>query len=181
MRNAALLLVGVFLIILQGNLSPVIATINSWGAEFGIRASTPSLVLPLVVFLAVHEASMVRGAVLAFVLGHALGLASSAPPWLFTFVTMVTWWLARVAGVRFAAQTFLTQMTLAFAFSVVESLIVLVLRAIFGADSFRPVEISAVVFPRAAATALCAPLVFGLAERWRYGSLSGRSAGELSI
>ena len=38
---------------------------------------------------------MARGALLAFVLGHALDLIASAPLWLFTFASVAVWWLAR--------------------------------------------------------------------------------------
>jgi rod shape-determining protein MreD len=56
-------------------------------------------------------------------------------------------------------------MALAFGFSLVESLVVLVLLVVFGADPQRPVEIAFVVVPRATSTALIAPLIFRIAER----------------
>jgi rod shape-determining protein MreD len=158
MRNAAFLAVGLVLLLLQSNLSRIVA-------PFGLHGWTPSLLLPLVVFLGVHEPSMARGALLAFVVGHGLDLIAAAPVWLFTFVYVALWWLGRVAGVRLTAQTMPTQILLAFGFSLVESLVVLIILVIFGADPQRPVEIASVVFPRAVATSLVAPLVFRIAER----------------
>jgi hypothetical protein len=158
MRNAAFIAVGLLLLLVQGNLSRVLA-------PFGLHGWTPSLLLPLVAFLGVHEPSMARGSLLSFVLGHGFGLIAAAPAWLFTFTYVALWWLGRVAGVRLAAQTIPTQMGLAFGFSLVESLIVLIVLVIFGADPQRPVEIATVVLPHAVATALVAPPIFRIAER----------------
>ena len=71
---------------------------------------------------------------LAFVLGYLLDLFGGAPIGLFTFIYgRRSSSLARAAGVRLAAQTCSTQVALAFGFALVESVMVLVLLAIFGA------------------------------------------------
>lgn len=158
MRNAAFLAIGLILILVQDSIYRLIGPL-------GLHGWTPSLVLPLVVFLGVHEPSMARGAVLAFVLGHALDLFASAPLWLFTFVYVALWWLARVAGVRLTAQTIPTQMALTLGFSVVQSLFILVLLVIFGSDPQRPVELATLVVPHAVSTALVSPLLFRVADR----------------
>jgi rod shape-determining protein MreD len=44
---------------------------------------------------------------------------------------------------------------------------ILILLAIFGEDTRRPVEVASVVLPRSLSTALCAPLVFRIAQRLR--------------
>jgi rod shape-determining protein MreD len=158
MRNVAFLAVAVLLILLQANLYRLIGFL-------GIHGATPSLVLPLIVYLGVHEASMARGSLLAFGVGYALDVLAGAPIGLFTFASVAIWWLSRAAGVRLTAQTMLTRIPLAFAFSVVESGIVLILLAVFGNDTRRPLEIASIVLPRAASTALCSPLIFKLAQR----------------
>lgn len=169
MRSTVFIAVGVLLIVLQGNLYRVLG-------HFDLNGATPSFVLPLLVFLGVHEASMARGAALAFGLGYATDLLASAPIGLFAFVAVAIWWLARVAGVRLTAQTWWTKAALAFGFSLVESVIVLVLLAIFGSDPQRPVEISSVALPHATSTALAAMLVFPLAQRLHQGTLVARTA-----
>jgi rod shape-determining protein MreD len=158
MRNAALLAFALALILLQANMHRIVGPLH-------LHGWTPSAVLPLVIFLGVHETSMARGAVLAFVMGHALDLFGSAPIGLFTFVYVALWWLARIVGVRLAAQTVPTQMAFAFGFSLVESLFVLVLLVVFGADPQRPVELSTIIVQHSTATALLAPVVFRIAER----------------
>jgi rod shape-determining protein MreD len=158
MRVGALLLLGILLILAQSNLYLVVGGL-------GLHGATPNLVLPIIIFLGVHETSMARGALIAFVLGHALDLFASAPMWLFTFISVAIWWLARIAGVRLTAQTVLTRMSLAFAFTLVEAAITLILLAVFGSDTQRPLELATVVPLRATATALCSPLVFRLVQR----------------
>lgn len=171
MRNAAFLAIALVLILLQENMYWLLGPLDVHGWK-------PSLVLPLVVFLGVHEPSMARGAALAFAIGHALDLLATAPLWLFSFTYVALWWLARIAGVRLTAQTVLTQMAFAFGLSLVQSVTVLVLLVIFGADPQRPVEISTVVLPNAVATALAAPLVFRLAERLHQGTLTAPRPAE---
>jgi len=168
MRAAVFLLLGIVFLVIQGNLHSVISLL-------GIHGAIPSLVLPLMVFLGLHEPSMSRGAAICAALGYASDLLASAPIGLFTVVSVALWWLARTAGVRLTAQTWWTTSALAFGFSLVESVLVLVLLAIFGADPQRPIEISTVALPRAAATALCSLFVFPLAQRLHQGTVGMRA------
>ncbi len=174
MRNAAFLAVGLVLILAQGNLYRVLG-------RLGIHGITPSLVLPLVIFLGVHEASMARGALLAFAFGYLTDLFAGAPVGLFTFVSVAIWGLSRMAGVRLTAQTVITQVALGGGFALVESAIVLTLLAIFGNDAHRPVEIASVVLPHAAATALFSPFGFRIAQRVHASGLqaAARAAQEV--
>jgi rod shape-determining protein MreD len=168
MRNATFLTVGLLLILLQSNLHLALAMLPLVGA-------TPNLVMPLVVFLGVHEHSMTRGATLTFILGYWLDVLSGAPVGFFTFVHVACWWMARVAGVRLTAQTWLTRVSLGFIFSVVEAAITLILLAVFGSDTRRPVEIAAVAVPHAISTAIVAPIVFRIAQRLHQANLPGGS------
>lgn len=168
MRNATFLAVGFLLILLQSNLHLALGWLPLVGA-------TPNLILPLVVFLGVHEHSMTRGAILTFILGYLLDLLAGAPVGFFTFVHVACWWMARVAGVRLTAQTWLTRVSLGFVFSIVEAAITLILLAVFGSDTRRPVEIAAVVGPHALSTAVVAPIVFRLAQKLHQANLPGSS------
>jgi rod shape-determining protein MreD len=170
-RNAAFMAVAIVLILIQANLYRVLGA-------FHVHGATPSLVLPLVIFLGVHEPSMARGALLAFGIGYALDLSSGAPVGLFTFVSVAIWWLSRVAGVRLTAQTVLTRMSLAFGFSVVETAMVLILLAVFGSDTRRPLEIGTVLVTRALSTAIFSPFVFKLAQKLHQGGTPPRPAEE---
>ena len=158
MRNTAFLALGIGLLIVQSNLFRLIGALH-------VAGITPSLLLPLIVFMGVHEYSIARGAALAFLLGYLLDLFSAAPVGLFTFITVATFVVARAAGVRLSAQTLLTKFALAFVFGLIEGVLIVALTAIFGGDAARPRALALLVAPHAVSTAICAPLVFALAER----------------
>lgn len=158
MRNTAFLALGFALLVIQSNLFRIVDLVH-------VSGITPSLLLPLVVFMGVHEYSIARGAALSFVLGYFLDLFAGAPVGLFTFISVATFLVARVAGVRLAAQTLLTKIALAFAFALLEGVLLVVLTAIFGGDPLRPRSLALIVPPHALSTAIVAPLVFRIAER----------------
>jgi rod shape-determining protein MreD len=164
-RNALFFGIGLLLLVIQGNLHRVLGHVP-------IAGITPNLILPLIVFMGVHEYSVVRGAWLAFVLGYALDMFAGAPVGLFTFITVSIFVLSRAAGVRLAAQTILTQLALAFGFALFESVTVLMLVAIFGKDPHSPRALLSLVVPHAAATAVVSPLVFRLAERLHQATIT---------
>ncbi len=165
MRNALFLGVGILLLVVQGNLHRILGHVPLAGIM-------PNLVLPLIVFMGVHEYSVVRGALLAFVLGYALDLFAGAPVGLFTFISVSIFVLSRAAGVRLAAQTILTQLALAFGFALFESVTVLMLVAIFGKDPHSPRALVSLVLPHATTTAMVSPLVFRLAERLHQATIT---------
>lgn len=176
MRNLAFFCVGLLLILLQANAYRIIAPIEDlvyetvgpwldWLPSGWAHGMSPNLVLPLIIFLGVHEPSMARGAFLAFGFGYALDILAAAPMWLFTFVFVALWWLARVASVRIMAQTTLTRIPLVLVFALVEGGMVLTLLAVFGSDNRRPLEIATIVIPHAIVTALVSPPIFKLAQR----------------
>jgi rod shape-determining protein MreD len=171
MRNSAFLAVGIMLLIAQSNLFRLIGWLR-------IQGITPSLLLPLVVFMGVHEYSIARGAALAFLLGYLLDLFAAAPVGLFTFITVATFIVSRAAGVKLAAQTLLTKIALAFVFAMLEGVLIVVLTAIFGGDPARPRALASLVAPHAIATALFAPLVFSLAERVHQATITVPRPGE---
>jgi rod shape-determining protein MreD len=170
MRTAAFLLVGIVLILIQGTAYRFLVALD--GLKFGafdagalLHGATPSLVLPFVVFLGVHEPSMARGSLLSFGLGWAVDILGGGPAFLFRFTMVAIWWICRAASARVSTQSTVMRIPLAFFASLIESAIILTLLAIFGADNRRPLEISSIVLPRAISTAIFAPLVFSLAHR----------------
>jgi rod shape-determining protein MreD len=124
----------------------------------------PALVLPLILFMGVHEYSLARGAVVAFVLGYVTDVLGIAPVGLYTFTYVATFVLARAAGVRLAAQTTWMQVLLAGAFAVLQSTMILVLLAIFGRDAWVPRSLYPLALPHAIATAAIAPAVFAACQ-----------------
>jgi rod shape-determining protein MreD len=158
MRNSAFFAAGLVLLLVQANLFRVL----SWTHVPGL---VPSLVLPLIVFMGVHEYSLARGAAVAFVLGYVTDLIAIAPVGLYTFTSVATFVMARAAGVRLAAQTIWMQALLAFGFALVHSVMVLVLLAIFGRDTWVPRQVYPLALPHALSTGVVGPLIFRLAHR----------------
>jgi rod shape-determining protein MreD len=124
----------------------------------------PALVLPLIIFMGVHEYSLARGAAVAFVLGYVTDVLGIAPVGLYTFTYVATFVLARAAGVRLAAQTTWMQVLLAGTFTLLQSTMILVLLAIFGRDAWVPRALYPLALPHAIATAAIAPVVFAACQ-----------------
>jgi rod shape-determining protein MreD len=129
-------------------------------AHVHVGRPIPALVLPLILFMGVHEYSLARGAAVAFVLGYVTDVLGIAPVGLYTFTYVATFVLARAAGVRLAAQTAWMQVLLVGAFAVLQSTMILVLLAIFGRDAWVPRSLYPLALPHAIATAAVAPIVF---------------------
>jgi len=168
-RSAAYLLVGCALVLIQGTVHRLFAGLENvidaaWFSAM-LHGATPSLVLPFIVYLGIHEASMARGASLSFALGWAVDILGGGPGFLFRFTSVGVWWICRAVSSRVSAQSTMTRIPLAFSASLLESAMVLTLLAIFGADNIRPMELSTIVLPRAISTALFAHFLFALAHR----------------
>ena len=172
MRSAAYLGVAVLLLLLQSNLFRLLGPLSHVLGDRLTHGATPSLLLPMVVFLGVYEPSMAKGAALSCAMGYAQDILATAPIGLFAFVHVVIWWLSRVAGVRLTAQTWFTRASLGFAFALVQSAVVLIMLAVFGTDNRRPVSMASVVLANAVTTALLSPALFQLAQRLRQGGIA---------
>jgi rod shape-determining protein MreD len=180
MRNTAFFIAGVVLLLLQSNMFRLIRMILrtvGWivraNHDLNAPGLVPSLVLPLILFMGVHEYSLVRGACVAFALGYLTDLIGIAPIGLYTSTYVALYILARAAGVRLAAQTMLMQVGLALAFTLVHSVMILVLLAIFGRDAWVPRTLYPLTLPHVLATGAVAPLVFRLAQRIHLATVSG--------
>jgi hypothetical protein len=106
-----------------------------------------------------------------------------APIGLYTFTYVALFVLARAAGSRFAAQTALMQLVLGLGFAAVQSLMILVLLAIFGRDPYVPRSLYPLALPHVLATGLVSPLLFRFARRVHTATTKGEAArerGELS-
>ncbi len=169
MRSAAFIGVGLLLLLIQSNLFRVLGYAHFAGL-------VPSLVLPLVVFMGVHEYPLARGAAIAFALGYATDLIGIAPIGLYTFTYVAIFVMSRAAGSRLAAQTVLMQLVLGLGFAFVQSLMVLVLMAIFGRDPYVPRALYPLTLPHVIATGVMSPVLFRLARRVHTATARGEAA-----
>jgi rod shape-determining protein MreD len=188
-RNTAFFLTGVVLLLVQSNLfrlTELLLRFVAWAFrvhhDLVVPGLVPSLVLPLILFMGVHEYSLARGAGVAFALGYLTDLVGVAPIGLYTSTYVATFVLARAAGVRLAAQTTLMQAGLALAFTLVHSVMILVLLAIFGRDAWVPRVLYPIALPHLLATGTVAPLVFRLAQRIHIATMAGsaKEAGRVA-
>lgn len=173
MRNTAFFAAGFGLLLVQAQLFRVLGLVHLPGA-------VPSLVLPLILFMGVHEYSLARGAGVAFVLGYATDLIGIAPVGLYTFTYVALFLLARGAGVRLAAQTTWMQVVLALAFTLVHSVMLLMLLAVFGRDAWVPRALYPLILPHVLVTGAVAPLVFRLAQRIHQATTAKTTGGALT-
>ena len=180
MRNTAFFIAGVLLLLLQSNMFRIIGLVLrtvGWmfrsTHDLTVPGLVPSLVLPLILFMGVHEYSLVRGACVAFALGYLTDLVGVAPIGLYTSTYVAIYILARAAGVRLAAQTMFMQVGLALVFTLVHSVMLLVLLAIFGRDPWVPRTLYPLAIPHVLATGAVAPLVFRIAQRIHLATMSG--------
>lgn len=174
MRYTAFLVLGLILIVLQGEAWLVLGSLAAKGYR-------PSLLIPLLVFLGVTEENLALGAGVAFLLGYVLDLVGGAPIGLYTFASVATVAVSRMAGFRVVTQGGFSRALLAGAFSVLSSVIVLVLLAIFGKSPWVPRAMARLVLPQAIATVVVAPLVYRAAtwvQAWAAGFLDSARANE---
>ena len=180
MRNTAFFVAGALLLLVQSNmfrLTSALLHLIGWivraGHDLNVPGLVPSLVLPLILFMGVREYSLVRGACVAFALGYLTDLFGVAPIGLYTSTYVALYILARAAGVRLAAQTMLMQVGLALAFTLVHSVMILVLLAIFGRDAWVPRTLYPLTLPHVLATGAVAPIVFRIAQRIHQATQQG--------
>lgn len=174
MRYTAFLLFGFVLIILQGEAWLVLGPLAAKGYR-------PSLLVPLLVFLGVTESNLALAAMIAFLLGYVTDVVGGAPIGLYTFASVATVALSRIAGLRVVSQGGLARALLAGAFAALSSVMVLVLLAIFGKSPYVPRAMARLLLPQAIATAIAAPLVFRAAARvhaWASGFLDAARSPE---
>ena len=171
MRNVGHVALGFGLLVLQSSL----------GTLWSLHPYSPNLLLPMVIYYGVTpEVSVVRGAVLSFLLGYVLDIFCGNPMGLQTFLMVATYLVAKVAGLRLFLRGPAFQMLLTFVVGVLDGGTILALRAIFEPPPpFPASEIGTSlleVFGPATVTAVIAPPIFGLVrrvEQFAYGPAAG--------
>jgi rod shape-determining protein MreD len=154
--NALVLLLGFSLLVLQTTLHHVL--VSQW--------LYPSLVLPLVLYMAVGEFSLARGAALSFVIGYLTDAFSGIPMGYYTFSMVAVFLLARVAGLKLFLHGVVFQVLLTFVASVTAGVLMMGLHVVFVERNRLALgPAMAVVCVQAVATALVSPLVFAVVRR----------------
>ena len=140
------------------------------GTLLPMHSFAPNLVLPIALALGVWpEVYIVRGASVCFGLGYLLDAFCGNSLGLQTFVLVALFMLARGAAVRLLPHGPMFIALFAFVMSVISSIAVLSLQAMFGKKSeiltYDALGTLRVVVQSALATALAAPPLFGVVRR----------------
>lgn len=142
---------------------------------FHLRAARPDLLLVVVLYLALHD-DIMEGAALSAVAGYLTDLTSATPPFLYTFLAVLTFIVLRLGGSALKTEGGVQSAAVAFGASMIHSVIAtLVFGGFTGAGmhfEFGPLLWSAT------GTAIAAPIVFSILRRLDAGFLQ-RDAGGL--
>ncbi|MBL8682035.1 MAG: hypothetical protein JNK05_22905 [Myxococcales bacterium] len=161
MLNALLLALGFLLLALQNLIAKLCDAVGvgEW--------AYPSLVLPVVLWLAVGDVSLGRGSLLSFVLGYFVDAFAGLPLGLNTFVMQVLFLLSRVAGLKLFLHGKLFQLVLTFVAGIAGGALTVALHVVFERTQGRLAigHAMLVVLSQSVATGLFAPLVFSILSR----------------
>ena len=127
-----------------------------------LRTARPDLLLVVVLYLALHD-DVMQGAGLSAVAGYLADLSSATPPFLYTFLAVLTFVVLRIAGSALKTEGGLQSAAVAFGASLVHALIASAVFGFFTGTGFR-FELPPVLWS-AFGTALAAPVVFFLLRR----------------
>lgn len=157
MRYLPYLVVGVVLLI----------AVSALGTVLSMREFTPSVILPIVIFLGVvpQEESLSGGVVVSFILGYLVDLFSGQTMGLHTFAMVATFLMSRAASFRFLLRGVVSQVGLVFAIALLHGGAILALVAIFVKASWEVPSVMRVAFGSAISTAVVAPFIFALLRR----------------
>jgi rod shape-determining protein MreD len=141
-----------------------------------LRSSRPDLLLVVVLYLALHD-DVMQGAGLSAVAGYFSDLTSATPPFLYTFLAVLTFVVLRVAGSALKTEGGPQSAAVAFGASLVHTLIGSAVFGFFTGAGFH-LELSLSLWS-AFGTALAAPLVFFLLRRLDSNFLPAEESGGL--
>ncbi len=155
MRNSAVLILGLGLLLAQGMFALVAPS----------DYLCPSLVLPLVLAMAVGEFTLARGVSLSFVMGYLTDASSGASMGLWTFTLVSVFLLARMAGLKLFLHGVVFQVLLTFVASMSAGVLMMGLLLVFDRRALAMGAALGLVASQSVWTAACAPAVFALVRR----------------
>jgi rod shape-determining protein MreD len=150
LQSLTIILLGFFLLVIQSTF----ALLAPWDTV------VPNLALPIVLYMGLHGYGAGRGAILSFALGYLMDVFAGSPMGLHTLVTVAIFLISRVAALRLFLQGWIFEIVLTFILTLVSSMLILAVRALFDKDFGSLLIHLEIVSLRAVATAVFAPVVF---------------------
>lgn len=127
---------------------------------------TPDLVLPLIIYIGLLGFNAARGAAIAFIIGYFVdALQPGAPICLNMFVLVCIFLISRMLAARLLLAGTIFHVLATLVGSILASLIIVALRAIFERHIGGLVPLVLGVVTRATTTAIVAPFVFAVARQ----------------
>lgn len=120
----------------------------------------PSLSLPIVLYMGLHNYNASRGALLSLVIGYLMDVFAGSPMGLYTFAAVVIFLVSRVAALRLFLHGWVFEIILTFFLALMSSLVIISIRAIFEKNFGDLLMQLKIVSLRSGATAITAPVVF---------------------
>lgn len=150
MLDAAIVIFAFLALVIQSTLAHITA----------IDMVLPSLSLPIVLYMGLHNYNASRGALLSLTIGYMMDVFAGSPMGLYTFTAVVIFLFSRVAALRLFLHGWMFEMLLTFFLALISSLVVISIRAMFEKDFGDLLMQLKIVSCRAGATAVTAPAVF---------------------
>jgi rod shape-determining protein MreD len=145
-----------------------------------LRAARPDLLLSVVIYIALND-EIVQGAALSAMAGYVSDLTSTTPPFLYTFLAVLTFLVLRIAGSALRTEGGVQSAAVAFGASLVHSLTATLVFGFFTGAGFH-LQVSQLLWS-ALGTAIAAPFVFSILRRldarFLHGGEHGHHVGAL--
>jgi rod shape-determining protein MreD len=120
----------------------------------------PNAALAVIIYMGLHGYNAGYGAVVSFAIGYLMDSFAGSSLGLYTFVAVAVFLLSRIAALRLFLKGWLFEIGLTLFWSAVAGVLVLLVRGLFDQDFRSLLSHLKIVFCRAVATAVVAPLVF---------------------
>jgi rod shape-determining protein MreD len=150
LKTVAIVVFGFLLLVAQSTFAAVVP----------MDLIVPNAALAVVIYMGLHGYSAGYGAVVSFVLGYLMDTFAGSPLGLYTFVAVAIFLLSRIAALRLFLKGWLFEIALTLFWAAASGVLVLLVRGLFDQDFRSLLTQLKIVFFRAAATAVVAPLVF---------------------
>lgn len=150
MKAASIIAFGFLLLVAQ----------STFAAAVPFDLIVPNAALAIVIYMGLHGYNAGYGAIISFVIGYLMDTFAGSPLGLYTFATVAVFLLSRIAALRLFLKGWIFEIVLTLVWAAVSGILVVLVRGLFDQDFRSLLTHLKIVFFRAAATAVVAPLVF---------------------
>jgi rod shape-determining protein MreD len=155
MRTAGIIVLAFILLVIQSSFAHLVP----------FDMIVPSLALPIILHMGLHDYNVAHGAIVCFVIGYLMDSFAGSPMGLYTFISVAAFLFSRLASLRLFLHGWIFEIAITFMLALGFSFSILFVRALFDQDFSSLLTHLDIVLSRAAATAIVAPVVFRATNR----------------